>query len=132
MGIAIAKSHLHDLPGYKYSYDNSTSVCMSSSPLFRDPYEQQTCYISRSGIHPNAGEGLFAKRYLPKGCLVAIFNGIRRREIDGVKEIDMISAYKIGLTRGMDLDIPDWAISAKKYCATLGHKCCHSFTPNAE
>ena len=67
---------------------------------------------------------------MPSGALLAIFNGIRLREITGIPFVT--SNYKISVDRGLDLDIPDWAISAKKYCATLGHKCCHSFSPNAE
>ena len=67
---------------------------------------------------------------MPSGALLSIFNGVRLREINGLPFVT--SDYKIGVDRGLDLDIPDWAISAKKYCATLGHKCCHSFAPNAE
>ena len=71
-----------------------------------------------------------AQRSMPSGALLAIFNGIRLREITGIPFVT--SNYKISVDRGLDLDIPDWAISAKKYSATLGHKCCHSFSPNAE
>ena len=85
-----------------------------------------------------AGEGLFTKRYLPKGSLVALFNGVRKREVNGV--VSQTSAYKIGidlfvmknssasgwfihflffhaigLTRTVDLDIPDGVESAQKY-----------------
>ena len=42
-----------------------------------------------------AGEGLFTKRYLPKGSLVALFNGVRKREVNGV--VSQTSAYKIGI-----------------------------------
>ena len=40
------------------------------------------------------------------------------------------SPYRISVSRTLDLDIPEWAINAKKYSATLAHKACHSFTPN--
>ena len=61
---------------------------MSRTPTTRDPYEQQTVYVGQSRIHPEAGEGLFAKRPLPTGALVALFNGVRQREITGmVREI---------------------------------------------
>ena len=106
-----------------------SSIKISSTPLLRDPYEQQTSYIDVSSVHAEAGEGLFAKRYLPKGSLVALFNGVRKREVNGV--VPQTSDYKIGLTRLVDLDIPDGVESAKKYCATIGHKACHSFTPNS-
>ena len=67
----------------KYSYDPSTSIAMSRTPTTRDPYEQQTVYVGQSRIHPEAGEGLFAKRPLSTGALVALFNGVRQREITG-------------------------------------------------
>ena len=51
-------------------------------------------FLDYSSIHPMAGEGLFAKRYLPKGSLVALFNGVRKREVNGV--VSQTSAYKIG------------------------------------
>ena len=56
---------------------------MSRTPTTRDPYEQQTVYVGQSRIHPEAGEGLFAKRPLSTGALVALFNGVRQREITG-------------------------------------------------
>ena len=68
----------------KYNYDPSTYISMSQNPLLRDPYEQQTSYIDQSRIHPEAGEGLFSKRPLATGELVAIFNGTRQREITGI------------------------------------------------
>ena len=43
---------------------------------------------------------------------------------------EITSHYRIMLDRVLDLDIPEWAICAKKYCATLSHKACHSFSPN--
>lgn len=128
-GLPMPRVRIHDIGHQKFNFDASTSIKISSTPLLRDPYEQQTCYISPSGIHPQAGEGLFAKRYLPKGSLVAIFNGVRKRQVAGIEA--PFSHYKICLARGIDLDIPDSAISAKKYCATIAHKACHSFTPNA-
>ena len=127
--VFLSKVKVYKLPA-RYNYDTSTTISMSSKNLLRDPFEQQTVYIGQSQIHPEAGEGLFAKRSMPSGALLAIFNGIRLREITGIPFVT--SNYKISVDRGLDLDIPDWAISAKKYSATLGHKCCHSFSPNAE
>ena len=127
--VFFPKVKVYKLPA-RYNYDMSTTISMSSKNLLRDPFEQQTVYIGQSQIHPEAGEGLFAKRSMPSGALLAIFNGIRLREITGIPFVT--SNYKISVDRGLDLDIPDWAISAKKYSATLGHKCCHSFSPNAE
>ena len=127
-GLPIPLVQLHDMSD-TYEYDISSYLKISERPLLRDPYEQQTIYIGSSEIHPEAGEGLFAKRNLPKGTLIALFNGVRKRDINGLPSAT--SAYKICFVRGVDLDIPQYYISAKKYCATLAHKACHSFTPNA-
>ena len=43
---------------------------MSSKNILRDPFEQQTVYIGQSQIHPEAGEGLFAKRHSVRFCLI--------------------------------------------------------------
>ena len=40
------------------------------------------------------------------------------------------SDYRIGLNVDLDLDIPDTCVDTAAYCATLGHKANHSFTPN--
>ena len=50
---------------------------ISRDPLLEDPYEQDTVYVAQSGIATDAGEGLFAKRDLLKGELVALFSGLR-------------------------------------------------------
>ncbi len=114
-----------------YTYDPSMSVSISKTPLSRDPYEHQNVYVKTSTISL-AGEGLFAKRFLPAGSLIALFNGIRQRETGFVKKIRDFSDYRIGLGSGeICLDIPDPYTSLKNYCATTGHKACHSFKPNS-
>ena len=128
-GLPFPLVQLHDVSD-TYNYDISSYLKIAEKPLLRDPYEQQTTYIGPSGIHPEAGEGLFAKRPIPKGTLIAIFNGVRKRDIE-LRGSLVHSPYKIALKRGVDLDIPDSAISARKYCATLAHKASHSFTPNS-
>ena len=40
--------------------------------------------------------------------------------------------YKIALDDYWHLDIPEDSRSTDKYCATLGHKICHSFDPNCD
>ena len=127
-GLPLPLVQLHDVSD-TFDYDISSYLKIAEKPLLRDPYEQQTIYIGPSAIHPEAGEGLFAKRAIPKGTLIAIFNGVRKRDVNG--SLGVHSPYKIAFSRGVDLDIPDSAISARKYCATLAHKACHSFTPNA-
>jgi histone-lysine N-methyltransferase SETD7 len=114
-----------------FTYDPSMSICISRSPLVRDPYEHQTVYVAKSKIE-FAGEGLFAKRFIPAGTLVALFNGIRQRETGIMKKMTEFSDYRIGMGSGdVCLDIPNAYIGLDKYCATTGHKACHSFQPNS-
>ena len=114
-----------------FTYDPSMTVSISRTPLIRDPYEHQNVYVANSKIE-FAGEGLYAKRNLPAGTLIALFNGIRQREIGYTKKMTEFSDYRIGMGSGeVCLDIPDLYVSLDKYCATTGHKACHSFIPNA-
>lgn len=48
----------------------------SRTPLEGEPYEKSAVYVKESNI-PGAGEGLFARRKLAAGELVALFNGIK-------------------------------------------------------
>ena len=115
-----------------YSTDMSTALRISLSPLLRDPYEHFRVYVDQSGI-PYAGEGLYAKQELEDGSLVALFNGVRKREgICNKSNFLSFSEFKIGLDREFFLDIPKPVAKLDNYCATLAHKACHSFQPNAE
>jgi hypothetical protein len=111
--------------------DPSTSVCISKSPMIRDPYEHQTVYVAKSKQCEYAGEGIFAKRLIRKGSLVAIFNGLRQRDPMYTKNIPAFSDYRIALDRIISLDITDKFTSLSIYRATLGHKTCHSFSANS-
>ena len=66
--VFFPKVKVYKLPA-RYNYDMSTTISMSSKNLLRDPFEQQTVYIGQSQIHPEAGEGLFAKRHSVRFCL---------------------------------------------------------------
>ena len=59
-----------------YEFDPGTETRISAEPLLPDPYETQYCYVKTSRIK-GAHDGLFAKRSLPKGFIVAFYNGIR-------------------------------------------------------
>ena len=77
---------------------------------------------------------MFSKRFLSEHSLVAFFSGVRKRKI--FREVpcqaneEAWSDYSITMSKDLSLDIPDSFINASNYCATLGHKACHSFEPN--
>ena len=83
--------------------------------------------MSKVGL--DAGEGLFAKKDLKSGQVIALFNGIRKQFM---KSEGFTSDYAIRLNGQVDLDIPEEYKDLDRYCATKGHKSNHSFTPNAK
>ena len=63
--------------------------------------------------------------------MISFYNGVRYDTCDTTLQFDN-SPYKISFTEDYDLDIPVTMVNLEKYRATLGHKVCHSFTPNCE
>ena len=112
------------------------------NPTILDPYESKFVEVRPSMIE-NAGEGLFAKREILKGNIVAYFNGTRISSDLYTKSSDYsISASHPSVIQqnvtndtGPEIvimfDIPGEYRSTDMYCATLAHKICHSFQPNA-
>ncbi len=81
----------------------------------------------------SGGEGLFAKAALPKGHIIAFYNGVRLNTSSLLLEYRYgESDYRIRLNAEVDLDIPKGSESLSAYKATLGHKVNHSFENNAE
>uniref|UniRef100_V9KF86 Histone-lysine N-methyltransferase SETD7 n=1 Tax=Callorhinchus milii TaxID=7868 RepID=V9KF86_CALMI len=115
--------------GPVYSLDKSTSYCISTSSLRPDSYEEERVYVADSFI-PNAGEGLFAKVAAECDTVMAFYNGVRITH----EEVDSRAWSLNGNTLSLDddtvLDVPVPYNSTKHYCASLGHKANHSFTPN--
>ena len=79
----------------------------------------------KDSLIPGAGEGLFTRKHVSKGLVVAYFAGVK---VDGGCVTQ--SEFSISWLDGSGLDIPVPLRSS--YCATLGHKACHSFAPNCE
>ena len=91
----------------------------------RDPYESKMVEVRQSSI-PHAGDGLFVRAAVEKGVVVAYFAGVVVEAGDCAE-----SEYSISWQGGARLDIPA-ELRELQYCATLGHKACHSFSPNCE
>ena len=113
----------------------ATTTSMGQDPLVPDPYESCSVVCKSSLIGETAGEGLFSLRSVPKGTVLAFYNGVRiPYKLGGPKEVWETSGYKIFInadyTSGERMDIPAEFISRDKYRATLGHKVNHSFKPN--
>lgn len=108
--------------------DVSTRSCISKLPLLQDFWESRRVQVQTSKVDNNAGEGLFAKIQFHAGDLICLYNGIRYRSARG----DEGSDYCIKLNSEIDIDIPPEFTDTQSYCATSGHKCNHSFLPNAK
>ena len=78
----------------------------------------------------NAGEGLFAKTDIPRGSLVALFNGVRQHTMPGQLDTRAWSDYRIENGDNTDMDILPGQEDLSVYCATLGHKVNNSFDNN--
>ena len=57
-------------------YSKATRDHIGDQPLVTDAYEQRTVEVRKSDVD-GGGEGLFAKVDLPKGTIVAFYNGVR-------------------------------------------------------
>ena len=63
--------------------------------LQEDPYEHKTVYAGQSSMGEGAGDGLFLRRDVPAGTVVAFYNGIRI--MPGEKPPFRSKAYQIFL-----------------------------------
>lgn len=107
-------------------YHNDSEICeetICKNPTLKDPMEEKFVIV-KSSLIPEAGQGLFALKSIVKGQLCAFFNGV-------FKDDDNNSDYSIRCHNFM-IDIPQKCRRVENYCATLAHKICHSFQPNAD
>ena len=72
--VFAAQPHHQEEPDIRYS--KATKDNIGDLPLVTDPYEDRTVEVRKSKVD-GGGEGLFAKVDLPKGTIVAFYNGIR-------------------------------------------------------
>ena len=120
------------ITGRTISYESPGAHHIASNLHQRELMECMNVYVDTSKI-TNAGEGLFAKTEIKKGSLVSIFNGVRQRIHSRNLSVfdDTWSDYRVCLDSSINIDIPDCYISCRSYSSTLGHKACHSFSPNS-
>jgi len=113
------------------AYELSNRFRISTRPFLPEPYEQRYVYVADSQTE-GAGEGLWVKTDIRAGQIAAVFNGLRQRDLPGVKSGSKTwSDYRISCNKEIDLDIGKKEESLSNYRATLAHKCCHSFKPNS-
>ncbi|PKU32148.1 hypothetical protein llap_17548 [Limosa lapponica baueri] len=78
----------------------------------------------------SAGEGLFSKIAAEASTVMSFYNGVRitHQEVDSRDWA--LNGNTISLDEETVIDVPEPYNHAAKYCASLGHKANHSFTPN--
>ena len=120
--------------GPKIKRDVSTSSIISKFPLIPDLWETKLVEVCNSGIGDHAGQGLYLKNDVLSGQIVSLFNGIRCQSSRNDKDtlIQPNYDYRIKLNGEIDIDIPTNCTDLQQYCATLGHKANHSFSPNCK
>ena len=124
-----------------YRRDVSTALVISRTPLVADPWERERVEARASEVE-GAGQGLFARRRLERGELVALYNGTRsvpslyedwsdyRSVVSSQSSLSDPVLIRVHLSSACDIDIPEADQSTLNYCATLAHKANHSFSPN--
>ena len=81
--------------GPMYTREISELHRMTSTPLLPDPYEQEWVQVKESTVY-GANEGLFARKDVSEGTILAFYNGIRRSPKVTYDEPDwVLNAYKI-------------------------------------
>lgn len=112
----------------EFTWDPASTEVFSRTPHLPDPYEAIFVEVRQSRIK-DAGQGLFAKTDIEQGTIISFYNGVKVRSGG---DWERPTPYKMFLDETQDIDIPDSMTSLASYSATLGHKVCHSFSPNSE
>ncbi|NWR29925.1 SETD7 methyltransferase, partial [Tachuris rubrigastra] len=75
--VEDGKPQFEVVPGSPvYTFDKSTSSCISTNALLPDPYESERVYVDVSLIS-SAGEGLFSKVAAEASTVMSFYNGVR-------------------------------------------------------
>lgn len=114
-----------------YTYDKSTSSCIATHTLLPDPYESQRVFVADSLIR-GAGQGLFAKTDADANTVMAFYNGVRITHSEVDSRDWALNGNTISLDDDTVIDVPQPFDQTERYCASLGHKANHSFTPNCK
>ncbi|XP_061581924.1 histone-lysine N-methyltransferase SETD7 [Cololabis saira] len=114
-----------------FSYDKSTSSCIATHTLLPDPYESQRVFVGDSTIR-GAGQGLFTRMDAEPGTIMAFYNGVRITHSEVDSRAWALNGNTISLDEDTVIDVPQPFDQMERYCASLGHKANHSFTPNCK
>ena len=111
--------------GRTYCYEHPTKNSIAINRTTPDPWEFEMVYVGQSKLE-QGGEGVFAKRDIPRKNLVSLYSGVRLGTSSYYAKHLGHSDYRIALNADIDLDIPFDCVRLEDYCATLAHKVNHS------
>ncbi|XP_068596444.1 histone-lysine N-methyltransferase SETD7 [Brachionichthys hirsutus] len=114
-----------------YRCDNATSARIVTHALLPDPYESHRVFVADSTVE-GAGQGLFAKVDVGADAVVAFYNGVRITHSEVDSRDWALNGNTISLDEDTVIDVPQPFDQTENYCASLGHKANHSFTPNCK
>jgi len=114
----------------------STDLRMLCPPHRQDPYESTLVRVAKSEVE-GGGEGLYARKNIPAGTLIAYYNGIRMTKEQRTPYGDTGYAIFVewaerGRRTGDHMDLPPEFHASENYTSTLAHKLNHSFIANCE
>jgi len=114
----------------------STDSRMLCPPHRQDPYESTLVRVAKSEVE-GGGEGLYARKNIPAGTLIAFYNGIRMTKEQRTPYGDTGYAIFVewaerGRKTGDHMDLPPEFHASENYTSTLAHKLNHSFIANCE
>ena len=120
--------------GPVFSYSPSNNKTLGVTWLQEDPFERDRVECSTSDIS-GAGTGLFARRTLPPGTYACFYHGLHFGACEKPSQTSydymiFLDWDKAPLSDYLDLMPETWCHT--RYCATLGHKVNHSFSPNCQ
>ena len=116
-----------------FTFDPSTDVHMTNSPLLRDPMESKFLRVARSRI-PGAGNGVFAVTDLAAGSIVGYFNGVHltREEVFRRPRSEQSVYIVEGVEENEMLDVLPEFTSWSQYQASAGHLINHGKDGNVD
>ena len=121
----------------RYTYDPLRYLSMPKTSLLVDPLDRRNTYVAPTTLDiPGVGEGLFARRDLRRGNLIAGYGGtlVSNLEDQNGEFCNLTQSVTEGHTKNtirfskfLRIDVPYGHEDLTVYRATLGHKANHQF-----
>ena len=112
-----------------FTYEEITETFLTASPTLMDPHDRRHLFIAPSKVMGVKGDGLYARRPILAGSLVATYAGLLVPDEDALMHANMTAAERedahknlISFDDDVALDIPPGMSNVTVYRASVGHK----------